>query len=203
MRAGVIGGTFDPPHLGHLVLAAAARRALALDRVLFVPAGDPWRKAGQPVTAAGLRVRMLRAALESLAWAELSTTEVERDGPSYSDETLAAFAREGGEWWFVLGTDALADLPQWHEPARLLQDARLALAARAPGEADVSAEVRQAAPGIEKRIDAVPMPALRVSSTDLRARVREGRPTAVLLPEGARRVIDEAALYREGAAGGS
>ena len=206
MRAGVIGGTFDPPHLGHLVLAAAARRALALDRVIFVPAGDPWRKAGQSVTAAELRVRMLRAALEPLAWAEVSTIEVERAGPSFSDETVAAFAREGGQWWFVLGADALADLPHWHEPERLLRYARLALAARSAGEAggaEVPPGARAALPGIERRIDAVPMPALALSSTDLRARVREGRSTEVLLPEGARRVIDEAGLYRDGVAPGS
>ncbi len=88
VKAGVLGGTFDPPHLGHLVLAAAARRALGLDRVLLVPAGDPWRKHDQTVSPTDLRVRMVRAATEPTPWLEVSTLEVERRGPSYSAETL-------------------------------------------------------------------------------------------------------------------
>src|SRR5262245_14582205 len=133
MHTGVLGGTFDPPHLAHLVLAAAARRALNFDRVLFVPAGDPWRKADRGVTPAELRVRMVEAAIAPLAWASLSRIEVDRDGPSYAAETMEALAVEGGagdEWWFILGADALADLPHWHEPERLLAASRLALASR-------------------------------------------------------------------------
>ncbi len=198
MRSGVLGGTFDPPHLAHLALAAAARHALALDRVVFVPAGQPWRKADRLVTDAALRLRMLRAALEPLSWAEISAVEMVRGGPSYSAQTLAGLASEGGEWWFVLGADALAELPHWHDPRGLVAVARLALASRGPDGLEVPPAVLRAVRGIEQRIDHVPLPPLDISSTDLRARVREGRPTDVLLPEGVRRIVDEARLYRGG-----
>jgi nicotinate-nucleotide adenylyltransferase len=196
VRAGVLGGTFDPPHLGHLVLAAAARRVLGLDRVLFVPAGDPWRKNDQMVSPADLRVRMVRAAAEPAPWLEVCTLEIQRPGPSYSAETLVELAVSGGEWWFIVGADALADMPSWHEPARLIAAARLAVASRGEDGIAVSREMEEAVPNIEDRIDLVAMPELRVSSTDLRARVRDGRPTEVLLPDAVRRVVDEAGLYR-------
>ncbi|MGE0134003.1 MAG: nicotinate-nucleotide adenylyltransferase [Dehalococcoidia bacterium] len=199
MRAGVLGGTFDPPHIAHLAVGAAARHALALDRVLFVPAGDPWRKMDRNVTSAPVRLRLLRAALAPLAWAEVCTLEVDRRGPSYSADTLEQLAREAGpavDWWFIVGDDALADMPNWHEPERLLAAARVALVWRPPGEPVIPAEVRTRFPNVASRIDVVPMPPLEVSSTDLRERVRSGGSTAVLLPEGVRAVIDELTLYR-------
>ncbi len=196
VRAGVLGGTFDPPHLGHLVLAAAARRALGLDRVLLVPAGDPWRKNDQMVSPADLRVRMVRAAAEPAPWLEVCTLEVGRPGPSYSAETLVELGATGGAWWFILGADALADMPSWHEPARLTAAARLAVTSRGEDGIEVSREMEEAVPNIEERIDLVAMPELRISSTDLRARVRDGRPTEMLLPDAVRSVVDEAGLYR-------
>jgi len=203
-RAGVLGGTFDPPHLAHLVLAAAARAALGLDRVVLVPAGDPWRKADRAVTPAAVRLRMVEAAVgDLLPWAEVSAIEVERGGPTYSAETMEALAAEGGEWWFVCGRDALVDLPRWHEPARLLAATRLAVAER-DGDSDGAAIPQQtlrALPEVRSRVDRVAMPGLRVSSTDLRQRVGDGRATSPLLPAAVRRVIDELGLYRDGAAG--
>lgn len=199
MRIGVLGGTFDPPHLAHLVLAAAARRALHLDRVLFVPAGQPWRKADRGVTPAEVRVRMVEAAIAPLSWAALSRIEVEGRGPSYAAETMEALVSQGGpadEWWFIVGADALADLPRWHEPERLLAAVRLALAARPSEAQSVPAEVLARLPHIEARIDRVPMPPLAISSTDLRVRVRDGRPTTALLPEVVRAILGAAGLYR-------
>lgn len=199
MRAGVLGGTFDPPHVAHLAIGAAAKHALALDRVVYVPAGDPWRKAGQGVTASAARVRMLRAAIEPLPWAEVSTIEVDRPGPSYITDTLPQLAREAGagtSWWFILGDDALADMPHWHEPDRIFDVARLALIWRPPGDPEISAEVRARFPRIADAIDIVPMTPLAISSTDVRTRVREGRSTRFLLPESVRAIVDELGLYR-------
>ncbi len=200
MRVGVFGGTFDPPHLAHLALGAAAKHALKLDRVIFVPAGAPWRKARQAITPSETRVRMLRAALGPLTWAEISTVEVDRPGPSYITETLPLLAgtREevDADWWFILGGDALADMPHWHRPERLLEIARLALGWRSHGEPMMPPEVRERFPGIEECIDVVPMPALAVSSTEVRERIRQGRPTDVLLPEAVRAIVDELGLYR-------
>jgi nicotinate-nucleotide adenylyltransferase len=198
-RIGVLGGTFDPPHLAHLAIGAAARHTLDLDRVIYVPAGDPWRKAGRAVTPGAVRVRMVRAALQDLDWAEVSTIEVDRAGPSYITETLPLLAeREASdaEWWFILGDDALEDMPHWHEPDRLLELARLALIWRPPGVLTVPESVCARFPAIEQRLDVVPMPPLALSATEIRARVREGRSTEVLLPPAVRAVIDELGMYR-------
>ena len=201
MRIGVLGGTFDPPHLAHLVLAAAARRALDLDRVLLVPAGDPWRKAGSGVSPAADRLALTHAAVEGvLPWAEVSEIEVRRPGPSYTAETLEELQAEAprNEWWFILGWDALADLPNWREPGRILELARLALAERgeAADAAPLPRETVEAFPDLAERVDRVPIPRLDVSASELRRRVREGEPTAPLLPAGVRRLVAERGLYR-------
>ena len=208
-RTGILGGTFDPPHRAHLALAEAARVALDLDRVLFIPAGDPWRKAGRGVSAAADRLALVRAAVAGLPWAEVSTIEVDRDGPTYSVDTIDALRGGAGgrtapdeRWWFILGADALADLPQWHEAARLASLVRFAVAQRGdPTEAAagplVTAGLRAAAPGIELRIDLVPMPLLDISATDIRARVRARRSTDGLLPDAVRAEIDARGLYRD------
>lgn len=198
----MLGGTFDPPHLGHLVLAAAARHALALDRVWFVPAGDPYRKADRAVTDPEARLRMTEAAIAPLSWAAARRDELDHRGPSYSWRTMEQLAAEGGadatggEWWFILGFDALTDLPHWDQPARLVAASRLALALRPPLRLEFPRGVLEVAPGIENRVDALSMAPLDVSSTDLRRRVRHGLPTEVLLPEAVRAVIDAEGLYR-------
>lgn len=196
MRVGVLGGTFDPPHLGHLTLAAAARHALELDRVVLVPAGEPWRKAGSEVSPAATRLQMTEAAAAPFDWIDVSEIELRRSGPSYSAETLEELAAGGGEWWFILGADALADMAQWHEPARIVAAARLAVAARGDESIVVPAALTSVVPAIEQRIDRVPMPRLTVSASELRERLSEGRSTDLLLTEAVRRVIDETGLYR-------
>ncbi len=197
-RVGVLGGTFDPPHLAHLVLAAAARRTLALDRVVLVPAGDPWRKADREVTRAATRLRLVEAAAESLPWAEVSAVEIEREGPTYTLETFEelAVAEPETAWWFLLGEDALVDLPHWHEPERLVEAVRFGLAQRPVAEPAES--TLEAVPGLANRVDLVPMPALDVSASDLRARIARGEPTTPLLPAAVRAVIDDLGLYRGG-----
>lgn len=196
-RTAILGGTFDPPHLAHLVLATNARHDLRLDEVVFVPAGDPYRKADRAVTSPEERLRMLRAAVADLPWATVSTVEVERDGPTYTTDTLEELARADGDWWFLLGTDALADLPHWKTPQRITELVRLGLALR-PGRVDqmeIPAATLEAVPGIEDRIDSIEMPLLEISSTDLRTRISDGRPTNYLVPAAVRAVIDELGLY--------
>ncbi len=196
-RVGVLGGTFDPPHLAHLALADAARIGLRLDRVLFVVAGDPWRKSDREVTPAGARVEMVRAAIEPFAWAKVSTVEVDREGPSYTAETLEALVRPGEDWWFILGADALADMPAWRDPGRIVACARLAVARRPNSDgALVTEALRSAVPGVEERIDVVSMSPLAISSTDIRGRVARGESTEFLLPPRVREVIDRLGLYR-------
>ena len=123
---------------------------------------------------------------------------MERAGPSYTAETLAELERmsPGDDRWVVMGADALADLPAWHRPDEIIARARIALVERAGEEADVPAAVRDAVPGIEARVDRVPLPALQISASDLRERVRCGRPTSPLLPREVLRLVGELRLYR-------
>jgi len=195
-RRGILGGTFDPPHLGHLVLAINARHDLQLDEVWFVPAGDPYRKAGRTISSRDDRLRLVQAAIADLPWARVSTIELDREGPTYTTDTLRELASEGGQWWFILGSDALGDLPHWREPATIVDQVRLALARRpGVGEAEIPRETLSAVPGIEARIDYIEMPLLEISSTDLRERVRDGRPTEFLVTPAVRAAIDELGLY--------
>lgn len=202
-RVGVMGGTFDPIHLGHLVLAEQARTFLNLDQVLFVPAGQPWRKAGRQIASVAHRVAMVAAALEGDPYFTLSTVESELPRPSYTADTLALLRRapEPGpdaELFFILGLDALLDLPNWHDPGRIVAQARLAVATRegwTPGVAEREA-LERAVPGIAQRIAPVPMPRLDISSTDIRARVAAGRSIRFLVPAAVDSYIQAQGLYR-------
>ena len=198
MRLGVLGGTFDPPHVGHLILAEEARTRLRLERVLFVPAGDPWRKAGQDITPVEHRLAMVRLLLVSDPYFEVSTLEVERQGPSYTVDTLEALHRQYGpglELYFILGEDALHDLPNWKEPARLISLTWLAVAPRPPERAWTTADLEVAVPGISERIVALPMPTIDISSSDLRERARAGLSLRYLVPLDVEEYIRRHGLY--------
>lgn len=198
-RSGLLGGTFDPPHGAHLALAAAARASLDLDRVVFVPAGDPWRKAGRAVTPAAHRLEMTRALVEGLSWAEVSTVEVDRAGPSYTADTVEALAAgRGGEWWVILGADALADVEHWHEPSRIVAAARLGVAGRPGTPLEPSAKLRSLVPGIETRIDRIEMEEVDVSSTAIRALLRSGGAVGDAVPPSVLEVIRRLGLYGPG-----
>jgi nicotinate-nucleotide adenylyltransferase len=197
VRTGVLGGTFDPPHAGHLRLAEAAHEQLRLDAVLFVPAGEPYRKADRLVSPSDVRMRLVEAATMDLPWATVSAVEVDRHGPSYTVETLEVLTVAGGDWWFIAGADVLLDLPQWHRPQRIIELARLAIAVRPPRGKHVPARTRAALPGIEARIDWLALPPLDISSSDLRRRIAEGASTEGLLPPRVRALIDELRLYRD------
>jgi nicotinate-nucleotide adenylyltransferase len=196
MRLGLMGGTFDPPHRAHVALAHAAREALDLDAVIVVPAGDPWRKAERDVTAAPVRLQLAAAAFDDLEWVAISDIEVRREGPSYTADTLAELQAEqqGHDWWFILGQDALVDLQHWHEPARIVALARLAVATRGDLEAAEIAAVT-AVPELRDRIDEVPFEPMDVSATAIRAQVLAGQLSPDL-PDRVRALVDELGLYR-------
>lgn len=195
MRVGILGGTFDPVHIAHLRLAEEARECLRLDEVLFLPAGDPWRKTSRPITSAEHRLAMLRLAVAENEDFGISDLELRRPGPSYTADTLAVLAGErlDDEFWFIVGADALADLPNWHEPARIVEHAMLAVAPRELQEANVAA---LNVPGIAARIVTFPMTRLDVSATDIRARVAAARSIRYLVPPAVERYIAEHRLYR-------
>ncbi len=194
-RFGLLGGTFDPPHNAHLALAEAARSSLDLDRIVFVPAGDPWRKASLDVTPAAVRLEMTRALVEGIPWAEVSTVEVERDGPSYTADTVEVLSRRGGDWWVILGADALADLEHWHDPARIFAYARLAVAARPGTVIEASPALRALVPNVVANIDRVRMAEVDLSSTEVRRRLHVGAQVDDVLPERVRAVVERLGLY--------
>jgi nicotinate-nucleotide adenylyltransferase len=189
-RIGVFGGTFDPVHVAHVVSAVEARRALALDRVILVPAGDPWQKRGSVVAPAAERLAMVRAAVDGIAGLEVSPLEVEREGPSYTHETLEALSGPGRHLFLIVGADVAATLGSWVGIERLPGLATLVVVDRA-GD-------RPAAGGPPGgwHCERVSIPRLDVSSTDLRARAGRGWPLDGLVPPGAVRVIAERGLYR-------
>jgi nicotinate-nucleotide adenylyltransferase len=196
MKKGILGGTFDPVHLGHLALAGAARDELGLDEVIFIPAGRPVFKTERPVTAAEHRLAMLRLAIVDEPDFSLSTVELERPGPSYSVDTVAALAGED-ELYFVIGADGLAGLPRWHEPQRLLELCKLAVAPR-PGFAAGDLEALEAElPGIGGRVVRLRGPQLDISASDIRRRAARGESLHSLVPAPVADYIEEYRLYRE------
>lgn len=196
-RLGILGGTFDPVHVGHVVGAVEVAHALALDRVLFVVAGDPWQKHGEVVAPAGDRVDMVVAATEGIAGIEVSTIEVERSGPSYMLDTLRALERPERQLFLIVGSDVVSTLDTWHRVDDLKELAILVILDRAGTDRAGTAEVP---PSDEERmvgwkVERVPMPRIDISSTELRARLGQGRPVDGLISPQVVRIINERRLY--------
>jgi nicotinate-nucleotide adenylyltransferase len=188
-RIGVFGGTFDPVHIAHVVSAVEARRALSLARVMLVPAGDPWQKRGRVAAPAADRLAMVRAAVEGIAGLEVSPLEVEREGPSYTYQTLESLSAPGRRLFLIVGADVAATLSSWVGIERLPGLATLVVVDRA-------GEPAHGEPPEGWRCERVSIPRLDLSSTDLRARAGRGWPLDGLVPPGAVRVITERGLYR-------
>lgn len=201
MRIGIFGGTFDPVHLGHLILAEQCREQAALDQVWFVPAARPPHKLDRPLTRFDQRAEMLALAIAGQPAFRVSDVEKERPGPSYTADTLEALCRQhpGDEFFLLIGSDTVADLPTWHEPWRIVGHAGLVVAAR-PGHAVLSpAEVRSAlrlAADEALRYQAVQTPLIDIASRDLRCRVAEGRSIRYLVPRAVECYIQDKGLYR-------
>jgi nicotinate-nucleotide adenylyltransferase len=199
MDIGVLGGTFDPVHLGHLIIAEEVRVQLKLEKVLFVPSGHPWLKEDGVVTSTQHRVAMLRLALASNPRFQISMVDVEREGPSYTVDTLADLNRQFGEsasFFFILGWDSLRDLHLWKDPARIMQKCRLVAVGR-PGSAKPRLSALEAElPGISQRVLLLPKPLIGISSSEIRQRVAQGLSIKYLVPEAVERYIREKGLYK-------
>jgi nicotinate-nucleotide adenylyltransferase len=201
-RIGILGGTFDPIHLGHLAAGEEARERLGLERVLFVPAGEPWQKAGRAISPGADRIAMVELGLAGNPCFEVSTIEVDRPGPSYSVDTveaLIAAERSAGrdpDLWFILSAEAAHGLATWDRPDRLLALCRLAVVPR-PGAAPFDpAELEAIAPGSTGRAVVLDGPRLDLSGTAIRARVRAGRSIRYLVPDPIAAYIAAHGLYR-------
>lgn len=183
MNVGVLGGTFDPPHIGHLIIGDQALHQLGLNEVWYTPVGQPTHKVGRPVSAAVHRVAMTRLAIATHANFRLREDDVQRPGPHYSLTLIKLLRQLHPEhaFTFIIGEDSLADLPKWHQPAQLLDFVRLAVAHR-PGSRPDMAAIQAVVPDIEQRVHWVEAPLLDLSSTDLRQRLGSGRSTRYLMP---------------------
>jgi nicotinate-nucleotide adenylyltransferase len=191
-RVGLLGGTFDPPHVAHLVVAVEVREALGLDEVRLVVANDPWQKSAlRRVTPAGTRLRLARAAVGDVPGLGVSDVEVRHGGPSYTTRTLRSLRADepGTEWFLILGADAAARLDTWHDADDLLDLCTLVVVDR-PGT-----PVRLPLPAGSPPPERVAVTSLDVSSTDLRRRARTGRSVRFLVPDAVAAMITGEGLY--------
>ena len=189
-RLGVFGGTFDPVHVGHVVVAAETRAQLGLDRVLLVVAGDPWQKRGRVVAHAADRLALATTAVDGMDGIEASAIEIERGEASVTADTLEALSAPGRELFLVLGADAVANMSTWR---RLDETRDLATIVVVERLADAYAEP----PGGGWKVERVSIPRLDISSTDLRVRLHEGRPIDGLVPPEVVREIHRRGLYTD------
>ena len=197
-RIGIFGGTFDPPHLGHLILASEARAQLSLTRLLWVLTPIPPHKLSQSISSLEDRLVMLKLALKDEPAFELSTIEIERDGPHYTLDTLKIFSEKypGADLILLLGGDSLHDLPTWHRPADLVAACRQIGVMRRPGDSiDLSALEKKIA-GITAKVQFIDAPLLEIASREIRRRVSEGLPFRYYLPPSVYDYIIEHRLYR-------
>jgi nicotinate-nucleotide adenylyltransferase len=196
---GLLGGTFDPIHTGHLVIAQIAQDALQLDRVLFVPAGKPPHKQGQFTTPAAHRQKMVELALADNPGFALCTVDLERPGPHFSVDMLAIVRARYGltpdEVFFIIGGDSLAELPTWYQPAQLIEGCRLVALHRPGYQPDVQA-IEQALPGLSARLTWLPSPMIDLASTHIRTAVAQGHNLRYQVPEAVRLYIEQHQLYR-------
>jgi len=198
MNIGVLGGTFDPIHNGHLLMAEEARARLNLTVVLFVPAGQPWLKVDSPISAAEHRVQMVRLAIAGKPYFKLSTMEIERAGPTYTVDTIAelrAQLGEGDELFFIMGRDNLSELPQWKEPSRLVEMCYLVAVPR-PGSPSPDLKALEAIiPELSQRVMLMEKPKVDISASVIRDRVVRGLSMDHLVPLPVSRYIRENGLY--------
>jgi nicotinate-nucleotide adenylyltransferase len=196
---GILGGTFDPVHLGHLLVAEAARESLRLERVVFMPAGQPWLKAHRVLTPGHHRLRMAELAVADNPAFQASHLEVDRPGPTYTVDTLEVLRAELGpevRLHFILGQDALLDFHRWKSPERVLELCRLAVVPR-PGRQALEWEeifTRYSLP--VGQVTQLTAPQVDISGTDLRRRVTQGRSIRYMVPDAVAAYIREQGLYR-------
>ena len=198
MEIGVLGGTFDPIHMGHLRVAEEVTARLNLNETIFMPAGQPWLKADSHISSAEHRVEMLRLALAGKPHFKLSTMEIDRPGPTYTVDTMAELKRRLGpavELFFILGWDNLSQLPQWREPSRLIELCRVVAVPRVDFPAPDLDALDAAIPGLSKRVILLQEPRIDINASIIRQRVARGLSIHHLVPEPVERYIKEHRLY--------
>ncbi len=195
-RVGALGGTFDPLHRAHLHLADTAAAALELDRLILIPAGDPWRKRGRAITAAQHRLAMTQvAAAVRGGGLEVSDIEVRREGPTYTLDTVRELRDRGAtQLWWIMGADAVLDLPHWHRANEILSCARIAAVVRPGAELD-RRQLDRLIPGLGRWLDWIPMEPIDLSATEIRQRLQHGGDVSADLPPAVLDYIRAHGLY--------
>mgnify|MGYP001431057345 CR=1 FL=1 len=194
-RIGFFGGTFDPIHHGHLILASYAASSAGLDRLLFAPAATPPHK-DRKITDVSHRIEMLLRAIDTDERFEMTTVDLDRDGPHYSVDTLAILKQSfpDAELFFLMGSDSYRDLPRWYEPMRLFDHASLLVGRRPNSSYDQDALFR-ALPPARTMTEFVDIPLIEISSTEVRKRVSEQLPIDYLVPHRVQEYIETNGLY--------
>ena len=200
MRIGILGGTFDPIHLGHLIIAEEVRIKLGLNEIIFIPTGQPWLKVDHSVTPAIQRTEIVRLAIEDNPHFKLCTLEVERTGPSYSVDTVAALREQLGAHplFFILGSDSIAELHLWKEPCRLVQMCKLVVVPRVGLSPPDLKSLERSIPGVSDRVIQLDAPVIDISSSEIRQRLAQGLSVRYLVPDEVGRYIARKELYRRG-----
>ncbi len=196
-KIGLLGGTFDPPHWGHLWLAELARQQLALEKVFFLPVGQPPHKADRKITAVAHRLHMVSLAIQDNPLFVLDTTDCERPAP-HSTVTLLPLLQQANPracFWLLLGGDSLRNLPTWTDPARLITQCRLAVLPRPAAMIDWE-QLETAVPGIQTAVDLLSGPTVSLSATGIRAWLSEGHAATYLLPTAVADYITRHQLYQ-------
>ena len=200
MRTGILGGTFDPIHIGHLLIGEEARVHLDLDEVVFIPTGLPWMKEGNLLSPSHHRLNMVRLAIESNPFFRASSLEIDRPGPTYTLDTIQELQRDvpdANDWYFILGIDSLKEFHRWKEPARILELCTLVAVPR-PGSHDMDLGSLSAIhPSASQKVVVLEGPSVEISGAEIRRRVASGLSVRYQVREEVERYVYRYRLYRD------
>ena len=202
MRIGILGGTFDPIHIAHLIIAEESRMRVPLQKVVFIPTGQPWLKSDRQITAGSLRMEMVRQAVADNPAFDSSSIEIDRPGLTYSVDTLEELAGQWGpdvEVNFIVGVDSLLSLPRWKDPERFLDLCTVTAVTRPGYSPEALEDVKQQFPALERKLGLIEGPSIGISGTEIRRRVASGLSVRYLVPPGVERYIAERGLYKDSA----
>jgi nicotinate-nucleotide adenylyltransferase len=198
VKVGLMGGTFDPIHIAHLIVAEEARNALELDQVIFMPAGDPWMKADRRITESSHRVAMLKLAIDSNPYFCVSTMEIEHPGWTYTVDTLERLSQDlakDTKLFLLIGWDGLISMPKWKAPYRISKIATIVSFPRPGAPKPDIKELEKSMPDLSERMVMLERPYIGISSTEIRQRLSSGKSVRYLVPESVGKYIADNSLY--------
>lgn len=199
MNVGILGGTFDPIHIGHLAVASEAAARLNLKEVLFIPAGNPCLKTGVEILPAEYRLKMIELAIAGKPGFKVSNIEIKREGLTYTVDTIAELRQKYSaedEFFFIIGWDNLINLPKWRQPERLISMCRLVVVPRVGCPVPDLGSLGAVIPGLSQLVTMLDKPEIDISASDIRERVCKGISVSGLVPEDVEKYITEQGLYR-------